>query len=376
MMEKTRDEGGIWIHLDLVIEILSRIPVKNLLKFKCLSKDLSRMIQSRNFVDSCLSLNRPRLLFYFECEDKKALVFFSAPHRSICSVAPTRHEMTVTGVSLRSPPVRGLIFYTVGPNQHVICNPATRQHLSLPANQVLGKSDDLEEFLIFGYDPILNQFKVLCISGSRNQYQFWVLTVGQDGNLWRKIHEGIPNHLHPSKCNHVRGQSGICINGILYFKVYCHTPGYGHRGMTTHVMSFDINSEKFSLIETNPHLPWFSKLVDFQGKLAFISRANDCSVEFCLLEHKEWSSRIFYLAWAQGTVYSSHYSSISRSVLGICDGEIVFAPPDFKVGFTWHLSLEKKTTRKVDFEIPASYGPYASYLVSFFANHADATISL
>lgn len=352
--------------MDLVIEILSRMPVKSLLKLKCLSKEFSRIIHSRNFVDSCLSCssNRSRLLFYFDLYKDNTLVFFSAPHRSTCSILPTRHDMTfrgVVGTSLRSPPVRGLIFCTFGPNQHVICNPATKHNISLPQNQKLRK-EGLIDLLIFGYDPIFDQFKVLCISGYKNVNpdQFWVLTVGQDGNIWRKI-QGMPPHLYLVTCRHMCGQSGICINGVIYFKAYSKTPSYTHPFMTTHVVSFDLNSEEFSLIKTNSHLSWISKLIDFQGKLAFISRVKDCTIEFCLLENKEWSSKVFHLPWAKK--YSSCPNQISTSVLGICDGEIVFVPPE-EFGFTWHLSLEKKTTRKVDFEIPSNR-PYHS-LVYFF----------
>lgn len=222
-------------------------------------------------------------------------------------------------MSLRSPPVRGLIIYTIRPNQHVICNPSTRQHLSLPENKILGK-----------HDPIFDQFKVLCMSGlgGPSQNQFWVFTVEQDGDLWRKI-QGIPNHLHPVMCNHEYGESGICINGVLYFKTYSRTPGFGLLDITTCVVSlvgFDLNSEKFSLIETSSHLSWFSKLIDFQGKLGFISCVKGCEIEFsCLMENKEWSLMVFHLPWAQ--VYKSHYLAISSSVLGICDGEIVFVSP-------------------------------------------------
>ncbi|CAA7042834.1 unnamed protein product [Microthlaspi erraticum] len=384
MGKKKKEDHNISIHVDLVIEILSRLPVRALLRLKCLSKEFSGIIQSRYFVNLCLSCpsNRPRLLFCFHCHKDKKLLFFSAPHGWPSSIAPTRHEMTVrggVGVSLRSPPVRGWIIYTIRPNQHVICNPSTRQHLSLPENKILGKHDDLIEFLIFGYDPIFDQFKVLCMSGlgGPSQNQFWVFTVGQDGDLWRKI-PGIPNHLNPVTCNHVCGESGICINGVLYFKAYSRRAGYGlldHLTCVVSLVSFDLNSEKFSLIETSPHLSWFSKLIDFQGKLGFISRVKGCEVEFsCLMENKEWSLMVFHLPWAQE--YKSHYRPISSSVLGICDGEIVFVSPTIQVpGYTWHLNLEKKTIRKVEFETPST-GSYGHFLAYYFANHVETTVSL
>ncbi|XP_010495038.1 PREDICTED: F-box protein At1g30790-like [Camelina sativa] len=375
------EDERMWIHMDLVVEILSRMPVKSLMKFKCLSKEFSRIIHSRNFVDSCLSCSssRSRLLFFFRNSKTNTLVFFSAPHRSTCAIAPTRHDMIFRGgvnVSFTSPPVRGLMLCAIGHNQLFICNPATRQTLSLPQNLMLVERDNLTELLILGYDPIFDQFKVLCIWDYPNArpstyLQFWVLTVGQDGNMWRKI-QGMPPHLYPVTSSHTCGHGGICINGVLYFKAYSCTPSRHHLTLTKHVVSFDLNTEVFSLVKPNDHLCWVSRLIDFQGKLAFISRVKmDCTVEFCILENKEeWSSKVFHLPWTQS--YSKDYMKTSASVLGIHDGDIVFTPQG-ELGYTWHLSLEKRTVRKVLYEIPITK-PYP--LAFFFANHVDTTISL
>ncbi|EOA22138.1 hypothetical protein CARUB_v10002696mg [Capsella rubella] len=373
-MEREEDER-ISIHMDLVIEILSRMPVKSIMKFKCLSKEFSKIIHSRNFVDSCLSRpsSRSRLLFYFHCYEINTLVFFSAPHRSTCSIIPTRQEMVFRGgvdVSFMCAPVRGLMLCTVGENQHVICNPATRQNLSLPQNNMLWERDNFTK-LILGYDPIFDQYKVLSMCGNTNvgprPYQFFVMTVGKDGNMWRKI-QGMPPHLRIVKCCHA---TGICINGVLYFKAESNTPSHHGPGTTVHVVSFDLNTEMFSLVKSNDRLSWFSKLIDFQGKLAFISHVNkDCTAEFWILEN-EWSSKVFHLPWTQS--YTRDYKRISGSVMGIHDGDIVFLPK-YKLGSTWHLSLEKKTVRKVIYEIPSTK-PYRS-LVFFFGNHVDTTVSL
>lgn len=49
----------------------------------------------------------------------------------------------------------------------VLCNPSTGQHVHLP--KVKAKNKDFRSFL--GYDPIENQFKVLCMTVTKYRRQ-------------------------------------------------------------------------------------------------------------------------------------------------------------------------------------------------------------
>ncbi|VVA96077.1 unnamed protein product [Arabis nemorensis] len=85
---------AVSIPLDLIIEILTRLPYKPLMKFKCLAKQYSSIIRSQNFVDSHFSYssNKPGLLFSYATANKLAL--YSAT-TTTCSSTVASHLMTV-----------------------------------------------------------------------------------------------------------------------------------------------------------------------------------------------------------------------------------------------------------------------------------------
>lgn len=324
-----RSRNSVSIPLDLMIEILTRLPVK----FKCLSKLYSSIIQGRNFVDSFLSYssNRPCVLFSFTTARELVLYSATTTHTSSTTSTVANHVMTVPGnmLRIRTPLVRGLVCYSIRRNQHVICNPSTRQLLHLPHNQTW-KEDDFAEYLLFGYEPISNRFKVISIlTGSWDlEHQFWIFTVG-DGNSWRKIQD-IPYPYRPVfEC-----PLGVCINGVLYYKAY--TKSHYDSG-TIQVVSFDLNSEKFSLIKLPPDSSKIPKLIDFQGKLAFIDHIVE-EIRVWVLENDEWSFKSYNLPWS----YENCRWFYERSVA------IVFLPPRVHRLLTWHLNLEKNTIRNVD----------------------------
>ncbi|KAG2279775.1 hypothetical protein Bca52824_050995 [Brassica carinata] len=66
----------------------------------------------------------------------------------------------------------------------------------------------------FGYDPVNNQYKVLCIAPNLaghatpqiNHYQ--VFTLGADPKTWRFIGCGIPHSTY---------SYGLCIDGFVYY---------------------------------------------------------------------------------------------------------------------------------------------------------------
>uniref|UniRef100_A0A0D3BKY2 F-box domain-containing protein n=1 Tax=Brassica oleracea var. oleracea TaxID=109376 RepID=A0A0D3BKY2_BRAOL len=67
------------IPVDLLIEIFSRVPLKSIARFHCLSKFLASILRRHDFTELFLtkSLTRPRLLFTVKTKGK--LLFYSSP---------------------------------------------------------------------------------------------------------------------------------------------------------------------------------------------------------------------------------------------------------------------------------------------------------
>lgn len=149
--------------------------------------------------------------------------------------------------------VHGLIsfhyFYYV-----VVWNPSIRQYVTIhkPGKLIFGVQVFSKSYL--GYDPIGNTYKLLSMSyGSTDDS--YVLTLGPRES-WRQIKE-IPKRFLSCK--------GICISGVLFIIV--------NNGVRKEIMSFDVRSQKFKLIQTHNCMRYEDvepnpSLVSYKGKLA------------------------------------------------------------------------------------------------------------
>ncbi|EFH67156.1 hypothetical protein ARALYDRAFT_473309 [Arabidopsis lyrata subsp. lyrata] len=167
------------IPLDLTVEILTRLPAKSLLRFKCVSKLWSSIIQSQGFIDSFYSISstRPRSIVAFtnglfaKDEDKRFFIFSSSQegHESSSSVI-NNLDITIPSLTVCNNPasrcvsVNGFVACSLNTGL-MICNPSTRQVIVLPilpprhAPKMRGRC--------LGYDPVDDQFKALALISSR-----------------------------------------------------------------------------------------------------------------------------------------------------------------------------------------------------------------
>ncbi|CDY12259.1 BnaA09g24590D [Brassica napus] len=158
--------------IDLIIEILKRLPAKAIALCRCVSKEWDSILCSPHFAKSFLtsSSTRPQLLFTFEFKGKWH--FFSSPqlhfNENISVVAPDYH-MGVSGDWYKEVCLSTNGFVYLYEKQMlkgkmervpVLCNPSTGQKIPLP--KVRAKNNELRSFL--GYDPIEKQFKFLCMT--------------------------------------------------------------------------------------------------------------------------------------------------------------------------------------------------------------------
>nr|VDD32615.1 unnamed protein product [Brassica oleracea] len=137
------------IPFDLMIEILSRLPAKSLMRFRCVSKLWSCLIRSRYFSNLYLTVAsspwRPRPLgLYVSLTSVKhscdSMELCHNPGKSkllaltlSSSESSLRRDLTFPGMGgHKMMSLRGLILYTVC-RKACIYNPATRQSLTLPA---------------------------------------------------------------------------------------------------------------------------------------------------------------------------------------------------------------------------------------------------
>ncbi|CAH8392812.1 unnamed protein product [Eruca vesicaria subsp. sativa] len=260
------------IPFDLVMEILSRLPAKSLMRFRCVSKLWSGLIRSRYlsnlYLTNKVSSSGEPLFLYIS--------YNFVPHCKLDSMDPSQLlSLTVSPASdsaeLSLEPdsdfrlmetmgvqgmviLRGLILYTFCGKAYIY-NPTTRQSLNLPAvnTNIFAQQEGFQRYkrvcYFFGHDPVLDQYKIVCNVFERwTSSEFWVFVL-EPGGFWKRIeYDDQPRTLF--------GQ-GLCINGVIYcwaFNQICFDAVY----------CFDVRSEKLRVIKTPPHaVSEYGQLVGF-----------------------------------------------------------------------------------------------------------------
>ncbi|KAL0710569.1 hypothetical protein Bca4012_017547 [Brassica carinata] len=319
------------IPIDLVMEIISRLPVKSIGRCRCVSKLWASMLRLPYFTKlfTTRSSARPKILFVY-MSAKGRFVFFSSPQpqnpdeNSSSSVAANYLSRAPYGGPLChiSDPVHGFVCLTVKDNistEHIIYNPSTGQALTLPKTRMVG----VMSFL--WYDSVYKKIKVFSMKGDSNHLrQHQVMTLGTQKLEWRKTKYYIPRRYY---------HKGICINGVLYYRaVHACT-------RASIIVCFDFRSEEFSFIEVGTifKVPLIcGQYINYNGKLGLLHSnwcdyASGASRSFELLvigdfQKQEWSTHKYMLppTWKNmvrevlsfvgfigtNTIVLSHYSYV------------------------------------------------------------------
>ncbi|ESQ38645.1 hypothetical protein EUTSA_v10029328mg [Eutrema salsugineum] len=247
------------IPLDLIVEILVKLPAKSIGRYRSVSKLCSSITTTPR------SSTRSRAAF---CKRDKLFVFSSPLHKITCypdQAENYQYTIPNNGCFRRYDSVHGLVYletYT----ELTIWNPTMKRFFTLPKPQ---GSQGRYQTGFLGYDPIDCKYKALCIlTGNK----IGILTLGGQES-WKILSEGFPRH----SC--IIKDCGKCINGVMYYDCYFEKK--------CAIMSFDLRSEKFSLIKFPMDKYCRGSLfVSYEGRLALIISSID-GVELWILEDAE-----------------------------------------------------------------------------------------
>lgn len=355
------------VPLDIVIEIVKRLPLKVVSRFLLVSKLWATIIRSPYFIRSFTLFSsikplQPRLLLALNSLDNKTghhKWFFylssstlleeksvlSSLSRTKCQI-PNRRSCDVHYVN-------GLICFGYG-QQQLITNPTTGKSIYIP--KVKSRNKIIQSF--FGYDPINGQYKVLCVSERMNDYlnvpssEHQVFTLGGVQGVeqsWRMIECNI---LHRPKTN------GLCIDGVLYYGAFT-----GEDMLEWCLMTFDVRTEKLDLHsrlnESNvqsfcrEHPP---SLIIYHGKVTLVFETSLHTFDLWVMEDaQKWSKIRFSIRHLMLLFGGYNAALLIRG--DIHTGEIVFVPYDCDVlyGMThvvyYDLKKNNHRFRNIEFDL-------------------------
>ncbi|CAN6969256.1 unnamed protein product, partial [Brassica oleracea var. botrytis] len=283
------------IPVDLLIDILTRVPAKSIARFRCVSKFWASSILHRQFLTlpKVILKEKTKLITAQKRKEKIARMYLSYD--------PMGKQFKVLCMTTTSSP------YEVRDNTHqvltlwkktfiifitlfrcwLLWNNMHNYRDTIPKEKIVG--------MYLGYDPKGKEFKVLCMTASLrygvrdNTHR--VLTLGPGKRFWRPVEP----KFSLVKNRNIIGD--ICINGVLYF-------GAWFEQYST-IVCFDVGSEKFRFIYTNEDhedsyfIPGNLTLFNYKGKLALQEDSSQDGLMFWVLEDAEtheWSKHIYELS--------------------------------------------------------------------------------
>nr|P0C2C9.1 RecName: Full=F-box only protein 12 [Arabidopsis thaliana] len=283
------------IPIDLIYEILSRLPAKSVARCRCVSKRWRSILRHQVFTELFLTRSnaRPRLLIGVQQDGEWS--FLSTPQPQ------NRHESSSLVVAAADFHTK----FSSGKSRHQ-CTYASGGSYSY-----------------LGFDPIDKEFKVLfmdtCDFIASKDEDHYILTLGTGELKWRKI-----------QCpfTHEPFWERICINGVLYYSAY-----YSDSNGRSHLIAcFDVRSEKFNFIATKHR---YDQLINYKGKLCGINleyarHVGGFPVKLSMwvledVEKPEWSKHVYSL-WTESEVVKVNRN---LSVSGMtATGDIVLSMED------------------------------------------------
>ncbi|XP_028755881.1 putative F-box protein At3g10430 [Neltuma alba] len=255
---------------EIVTNILKRLPVKSLIRLRCVCKEWKNLIKTPSFIADHLQHHRDKnpLLIWHRCEGPRRRRLQMLDYKlRVLEVLPSPLVSKMATIVGSSNGLLCLICYHKFPSLPflLLWNPATREAREVP-QPVNSINDDFG--VGFGFSPSVNDYKIV-ISGTTwflGDKDIRVEVYSLSTRSWKEIKAwnfgGVRFYLPP-----------VNANGAIFWFAYTPVRKGGHYDWI--IISFDMAMEVFSLIPLPALLDFGSleTLAVYENKLAILSRA-------------------------------------------------------------------------------------------------------
>nr|VDD53342.1 unnamed protein product [Brassica oleracea] len=313
---------------DLNVEILMKMPPRSIARLRFASKHLSSIILDKEFTKLYMtrSSTQPRHLISVHrggsSMQMQRFHSLSQDHPSFSNHEKVSYKLDPNLPYEFTPPVRGLICGRNG-TKMMVGNPSTGQFLTLPRVKTTRRGI----ISFFGYDPVNDVYKVLCMTILQGRQRRGSKVVSEE------------------------------------HQVYTLGAQRKWRMIESSLISFDLISEEFNAIKLPEDIPC---VVNYTGKVAITSwPTRNGEVHLWILEDankQEWSKvSIVVPSWID--LIDIHHGYRFRGTLST--GELIFSPWTLPINPLYFISYNLKENIAKKVVVEELEEPYASREVYF-----------
>ncbi|KAL5712934.1 hypothetical protein ACHQM5_015056 [Ranunculus cassubicifolius] len=230
---------------DLLLEILSRLPIKSLCRFKSVSKSWQSEIQSQFLINK----TRPKAPFKWQIQDNRNLDYYSIGEDGNATLIHRyEHDDNINSV-FNCKDLVSVFVYGSKPQLKVI-NLATQEFVQMPYGDEHCFRFGSSEYVGIGFDPSCQKYK-LYRTNSYGLISFQVFAL-ENNPSWKNVHM----QRSPS------GKPIIYFDGSLYWNY-----------SSMKLLSLSFITEEFSFIDLPADLPSYTsqcELFEFNKSLCLV----------------------------------------------------------------------------------------------------------
>ncbi|KAK4259380.1 hypothetical protein QN277_005719 [Acacia crassicarpa] len=365
---------------EIITHILKRLPVKSLIRFRCVCQHWKNLVKNPSFITDHLrhsGHHNPNLLFFHTSYQR----YYTAKLNLL------NCEMQVRDLqnALLSDYLWAGHFKIIGSSNGLLCVAIHRNELAMPPSSVLlwnpatkdvrevprSRTIDSCKFIYdfgFGFNSSVNDFKIVVIDNRVRIKRIGVYSLSRDS--WKEIE--LKNFREDFL---FFDETAVSSNEAIFWK------GIGGEEGKGVIVSFDTTKEVFTSIPwpTDPALytstSSFVNLIVYKDKLAIFHSRSDGSLWVWVMEEDIGSSRERW-NWTK-KFFGGHYPRMFNCVGTIWRNEIVIVgntETRGKEGSETHLCLVNLTTNEFKMidgpqYCPAEFLNYVESLVPIFNIH-------
>ncbi|KAK1431317.1 hypothetical protein QVD17_07774 [Tagetes erecta] len=241
---------------EIIEQILTRLPVESILRFKSVSKPWLSLISNPSFTNLQLTqatlAHRSSLFISIYDTLTRKLYFLSAAHEGghvTHLFKPFDQIMITCEETTELEHLNGLVLFSSGNgyNKHMsfayVINPSTRKIYKLPhpPSELVRSS---YSYYLFGFDESRNEHKILHIKMFRSilsnkpykHAKVEVMIFSMSNVSWRKINVDLPCDMVIDW--NIGSKHSVCVNSVIHLVLQ----------NRNEILSFDLRTEKFLLI--------------------------------------------------------------------------------------------------------------------------------